>query len=279
MSASFAAPTPNAVPLHLIARAEAENWLAARGVAAQNAAKTQNWSGKLGQILCLTEEGLPVRLAIGYGDTTERKRKRFGVVAGLSTMPAQVFDLVESDQDRAKNFALAFALGKYRYDRYAANAAPKAELICPEGVDAEKIEAIVSGEFLTRDLVNTPSNDMGPAELEAAARDLAKTYAADISVVTGAELLAQNFPLIHTVGRASPRAPRLIDLCWGTAGPRLTLVGKGVCFDTGGLNLKPGASMGLMKKRYGRGSACSGAGQNDYGQQYASEAKGSGARR
>ena len=127
-----------------------------------------------------------MRLAIGYGDTTERKRKRFGVVAGLSTMPAQVFDLVESDQDRARDFALAFAFGKYRYDRYAANAAPKAELICPEGVDAEKIEAIVSGEFLTRDLVNTPSNDMGPAELEAAARDLAKTYAADISVVTGA---------------------------------------------------------------------------------------------
>ena len=251
MSASFAAPTPNAVPLHLIARAEAENWLAARGIAAQNAAKTQNWSGKLGQILCLTEQGLPVRLAIGYGDTTERKRKRFSVVAGLSTMPAQVFDLVESDQDRARDFALAFALGKYQYDRYAANAAPKAELICPEGVDAEKIEAIISGEFLTRDLINTPSNDMGPAELEAAARNLAKTYAADISVVTGAELLAQNFPLIHTVGRASPRAPRLIDLCWGTAGPRLTLVGKGVCFDTGGLNLKPGASMGLMKKDMG----------------------------
>ena len=251
MSAIFAAPTPKSVPLHLIARAEAKNWLAAGSIEAQNAAKTQNWSGKLGQILCLTEQGLPVRLAIGYGDAAERKRKRFGAVAELSAMPAQVFELVENHQDQAEEFALAFALGKYRYDRYAANSTPKAELICPKGVDAEKIEAIVSGEFLTRDLINTPANDMGPAELEAATRDLAKTYAADISVVTGAELLAQNFPLIHTVGRASPRTPRLIDLNWGTSGPRLTLVGKGVCFDTGGLNLKPGASMGLMKKDMG----------------------------
>ena len=271
MSAIFAAPTPKSVPLHLIDRAEAKNWLAAGGIEAQNAAKTQNWSGKLGQILCLTEQGLPVRLAIGYGDAAERKRKRFGAVAELSALPAQVFDLVESHQDRAEEFALAFALGKYRYDRYSANSSPKAELICPEGVDAAKIEAIVSGEFLTRDLINTPANDMGPAELEAAARDLAKTYAADISIVTGAELLAQNFPLIHTVGRASPRAPRLIDLTWGTSGPRLTLVGKGVCFDTGGLNLKPGASMGLMKKDMG-GAPCSGTCQNDHGQHDASAA-------
>ena len=87
MSPIFAAPTTTSLPLHLIARAEAEDWLTATGIEAQNAAKTQNWSGKLGQILCLTEQGLPVRLAIGYGDADERNRKRFGVVAGLSTMP------------------------------------------------------------------------------------------------------------------------------------------------------------------------------------------------
>ena len=251
MSSIFAAPTAGSVPLHLIAHAEAEDWLTARGGEVQNAAKTQNWSGKLGQILCLSEQGLPVRLAIGYGDAAERKRKRFGAVAGLPNMPDQVFELVECHQDWAEEFALAFTLSKYRYDRYATNAVPKAALICPAGVDAEKIEAIVSGEFVTRDLINTPANDMGPAELEAAARDLAKTYAADISVITGDELIAQNFPLIHAVGRASARAPRLIDLSWGTSGPRLTLVGKGVCFDTGGLNLKPGGSMGLMKKDMG----------------------------
>ena len=92
---------------------------------------------------------------------------------------------------------------------------------------------------------------MGPAELAQAAHDLAQTFGANCSVIEGDALLAQNFPLIHMVGRASSRTPRLIDMSWGTSGPALTLVGKGVCFDTGGLNLKPGASMGLMKKDMG----------------------------
>ena len=199
MSSIFAAPTAGSVPLHLIAHAEAEDWLTARGGEVQNAAKTQNWSGKLGQILCLSEQGLPVLLAIGYGDAAERKRKRFGAVAGLPNMPDQVFKLVECHQDWAEEFALAFTLGKYRYDRYATNAVPKAMLICPAGVDAEKIEAIVSGEFLTRDLINTPANEMGPAELEAAARDLAKTYAADISVI-GLSILSIPFSIILETG-------------------------------------------------------------------------------
>ncbi|MCB1350718.1 MAG: leucyl aminopeptidase family protein, partial [Maritimibacter sp.] len=121
----------------------------------------------------------------------------------------------------------------------------------PDGIDARRLEAIAAGEALTRDLINTPASDMGPHELEDAAQALAGTFGARVSVTTGDALLTDNFPMIHAVGRASPRAPRLIDMSWGTAGPRLTLVGKGVCFDTGGLNLKPGASMGLMKKDMG----------------------------
>ncbi|MEP5194355.1 MAG: leucyl aminopeptidase family protein, partial [Roseobacter sp.] len=116
---------------------------------------------------------------------------------------------------------------------------------------ADRVEAMALGEALTRDLINTPANDMGPPELENAARRLAETFGASFSVITDKELLEQNFPLIHTVGRAADRAPRLIDFSWGTTGPKITLVGKGVCFDTGGLNLKPGASMGLMKKDMG----------------------------
>ena len=107
--------------------------------------------------------------------------------------------------------------------------------------------------FLARDLINTPSNDMGPAELEQAARAVAEKYGAKISVITGGDLL-KNFPLVHAVGRASTRAPRLIDFTWG-AGPKVTLVGKGVCFDTGGLDLKPSSSMLTMKKDMG-GAAC-----------------------
>ena len=122
-------------------------------------------------------------------------------------------------------------------------------LVAPEGVDAARIEALAAAEALTRDLINTPAQDMGPAALELAARDLAAGFGAEITVITGDALLEQNFPMIHAVGRAAApdRASRLIEICHGDAGPKLTLVGKGVCFDTGGLNLKPGASMGLMK--------------------------------
>ena len=123
--------------------------------------------------------------------------------------------------------------------------------MAPEGVDAARIEAIAKGEALTRDLINTPANDMGPVALEAAASALAQAHGAQFHVIRGEALLDENFPLIHTVGRASDQAPRLIDMRWGEIGPKLTLVGKGVCFDTGGLNLKPGASMALMKKDMG----------------------------
>ena len=127
--------------------------------------------------------------------------------------------------------------------------------MAPSGIEAEKVEALATGEALTRTLINTPASDMGPPDLEQAARDLAFQHGAGITVITGADLLEQNFPLIHTVGRAADRPPRLIDMTWGKAGPKLTLVGKGVCFDTGGLNLKPGASMGLMKKDMGGAAA------------------------
>jgi len=110
---------------------------------------------------------------------------------------------------------------------------------------------IVEGVMLCRDLINTPSNDMGPAELEAAARKLAEQHGATIAVTSGEELV-KNFPLIHAVGMGSPRAPRLIDLSWGQDdNPAITLVGKGVCFDTGGLDIKPDSAMLNMKKDMG----------------------------
>jgi leucyl aminopeptidase len=118
-------------------------------------------------------------------------------------------------------------------------------------MDAARLERIATGEALTRDLINTPAEDMGPRDLEHAAHDLAELHGAHVIGTHGDSLLDANLPLIHTVGRASDEAPRLIDMSWGDSGPRLTLVGKGVCFDTGGLNLKPGASMGLMKKDMG----------------------------
>jgi leucyl aminopeptidase len=123
-------------------------------------------------------------------------------------------------------------------------------LQAPDGIDTSRLEAMAAGEFLTRDLINTPAQDMGPAELEAA-RDLAGRASAPPPRRPRRRIAGANFPMIHAVGRASPRAPRLIDLRLGHGGGRLTLVGKGVCFDTGGLNIKPSNGMNLMKKDMG----------------------------
>jgi leucyl aminopeptidase len=148
--------------------------------------------------------------------------------------------------------ALGWLLAQYRFDRYRKTEMNRAaRLVVPQGVDGARIAAIAAGECLTRDLINTPASDMGPEELEAAFRALAKQFKATVAVTKGDDLLTQNFPMIHAVGRASSRAPRLLDLQWGTKGPLLVLVGKGVCFDTGGLDIKPSAGMLLMKKDMG----------------------------
>ena len=230
---------------------QAQAWLVAQGAAAQTWAKAQGWTGQLGKALVVTDTGEPIFAAIGMGVEQERHKMRFGAVSAIASLPSAVFNLLEDNIQTANEFALGFALSKYRYTRYASQAAHAAELICPVGVDKANINAIISGEFLTRDLINTPANDMGPSELEEEVRKLAKKHKATISVITGDALLKQNLPMIHAVGRASARAPRLIDMKWGDSGPSLTLVGKGVCFDTGGLNIKAGSSMGLMKKDMG----------------------------
>jgi len=148
--------------------------------------------------------------------------------------------------------ALAFVLGGYGFDRYRKKRDRKASLVPPEGVDAGRIAELAEAIFLARDLINTPTNDLGPAELEDAVRKVATECRATVSSVVGDALLSQNFPMVHAVGRASATAPRIIDLTWGNPEhPKVTLVGKGVCFDSGGLNIKPGDSMTLMKKDMG----------------------------
>ena len=143
-------------------------------------------------------------------------------------------------------------VGAYRFTRYHKSEGRKIKLDLPQSIDREDLERVVEAVTLVRDLINTPANDMGPAELEDAARAVATQHDADVNVIVGDDLLKENFPLIHAVGRAAARAPRLIDLTWGEADhPRVTLVGKGVCFDSGGLDIKPDASMLNMKKDMG----------------------------
>ena len=168
-----------------------------------------------------------------------------------SHLPDGVYRFANEPHD-ARLAALAFALGSYRFTRYRKSEARQVKLDPPQSVDREDLSRVVEAVTLARDLINTPANDMGPAELEAAARTLATRHGADIKSTVGEDLLTANFPLIHAVGRASERAPRLIELKWGDPGhPRVSLVGKGVCFDTGGLDIKPDSSMLNMKKDMG----------------------------
>ncbi len=152
----------------------------------------------------------------------------------------------------AERVCFGWALGGYSYDRYKTRDTEPRELVWPEDVDRKLVDARVSGVCLTRDLVNTPASDMGPGELASAASALAREFGGSCEVTVGDDLLRDNFPMIHAVGRASTRHPRLIDLAWGEAdAPKVTLVGKGVCFDSGGLDLKPSGGMLLMKKDMG----------------------------
>lgn len=148
--------------------------------------------------------------------------------------------------------SLAFLLSSYSFDRYRRKRKQKARLVLPSGVDRKSLVARAEAVCLARDLINTPTNDMGPSELEEAIRKVGKEHRAEVRSVVGEALLDQGFPMVHAVGRASASAPRIVDLTWGEPShPKVTLVGKGVCFDSGGLNIKPGDSMALMKKDMG----------------------------
>jgi leucyl aminopeptidase len=148
--------------------------------------------------------------------------------------------------------ALGFALGAYAFDRYKSVPEPDVELVWPDGADRAKVERLADAVSLGRDLITTPADDMGPAELAAAVQASGKAYGAKVTVIEGSQLLKKNYPAVHAVGRASSRAPRLVDLRWGRPkDPKVTLVGKGVVFDSGGLDIKTAAGMKLMKKDMG----------------------------
>lgn len=211
------------------------------------------------QALLPGAEGQLAGVAFGLGngsagDPSGPSELLFGQLA--SSLPAGRYRLA-GECERAELAALAWGLGAYRYRRYKTSGPDEpARLAVPKGVDRGRLINMVEAVWLGRDLINTPASDMGPAELEAEARVLANRHKATVSVVEGDDLLAQNFPMIHAVGRASSRAPRLIDIKWTKEdgrrdAPQVTLIGKGICFDTGGLDIKPSSGMLLMKKDMG----------------------------
>jgi leucyl aminopeptidase len=250
---SFAPDNSPSTPLVAVTKAGLDAWLGSQDSRIRTWAEATGFDGSAGRVMVVPEDSGRIGLAVaGLGSPKDAARERFLFGKARSILPAGVYRL-ETDISGAslEEAALGWLLAGYRFGRYKPSQPPKADLIAPVGLDRDRIAAIAAGEALTRDLINTPASDMGPEELAAAASDLAREFGAAIAITAGDDLLAANLPMIHAVGRASARSPRLIDLRWGDAGPRLTLVGKGVCFDTGGLNLKPSGSMGLMKKDMG----------------------------
>lgn len=227
--------------------------------AARAFAAAAGFTPSAGQFLLLPDASGAVAGALFALDGPAARHPDPFLAGKLATLlPEGVWRFAARPRD-ARLAALAFALGAYRFTRYRSSDEKKIQLEIPEGVDGADLSRIVEAVFLARDLINTPTNDLGPKELEAAARKLAERFGAKFESTVGDDLLTKNFPLIHAVGRASDSDPRLLDLRWGNpAHPKVTLVGKGVCFDTGGLDIKPPSGMLSMKKDMGGAAAALG---------------------
>jgi leucyl aminopeptidase len=246
------APAAASIPIYFATKA---TWAGIREglpVQAQQFALANDFTAKPGKLLTLPSPEGKIALAVfGLDDESSKSRDLFrpGALPGL--LPPGVYHFANAPHD-VRLATLAFALGSYRFGRYRKAERPDVRLVPPDGVDISDITRMAEAASLARDLINTPSNDMGPEELASAAQALATRYGASFNAIVGDELTRQNFPLIHAVGVASTRAPRLIDVSWGDPDhPKVTLVGKGVCFDSGGLDLKPSSGMLIMKKDMG----------------------------
>ena len=247
-------PPEHSVPIHIVDGGALEATLAGFTAAQKNWVVAHGFTGKLGTFVEVPgPDGQLGAVLFGWGLVGDRARGRFHLAKLAEVLPKGAFHIAtEMDAGEAEEHALGWALASYRFDRFKAAKARQAQLVLPKGVDSKALRAIVEAEFLCRDLINTPASHMGPNDLEVAFSDLAARFGAALNITRGEDLLAENLPMIHAVGRASDQVPRLLDLRWGQKeNPSLTLVGKGVCFDTGGLNLKPGSSMALMKKDMG----------------------------
>ena len=248
-------------PLWLVTEASLPGWVAEQPAPVAEWIRANGFQGERHRVLVIPGSRGEVGGAIvGLGPLRGLDEIKLWSAAGLSDrLPPQAYHLAQSLPPHvATHFVLGWLVGAYRLSRYrgATPSARRAALVAPAGADLRYARAAAAATSFARDLINTPANDLGPAELADAAVDLGTHFGARSRVLLGDELKVHDFPLIHAVGAASPRQPRLIDLRWGVKGaPRVTLVGKGVCFDTGGLDLKPSAGMILMKKDMG-GAAC-----------------------
>jgi leucyl aminopeptidase len=258
--AQGAASGAGSLPLWLICESALSAWLAEQPPATATWIRANGFLAEKHRVLVLPgANGNVGGAVVGLGSLAAPADLKLWHAAGLADRlaPAKYHLATPLPADAATQFVLGWLIGAYRFSRYRAPpVGDRATLVAPSAADITYAEAAASATSLARDLINTPANDLGPAELAEAAASLARRYGGTLKVILGDELRAANFPLIYAVGAGSPRAPRLIDLRWGKPGGlRVTLVGKGVCFDTGGLDIKPPTGMLLMKKDMG-GAAC-----------------------
>jgi leucyl aminopeptidase len=242
-----------AIPIHAVTADKCEAWAAEQPARVRAWLTAVNFKGETGNAAVVAgEDGAIAMVVLGLG----RGDDPWVTGTLAKSLPKGVYRLASSTGvagDFATWVALGWALGGYAFTKYKSDpVGARAALVWPESCHRAYVEHTVIATTLARDLINTPAADMLPDALEQAARDLAAMHGAAVNVITGEDLLTQNYPMIHAVGRASSIAPRLIDLTWGDpAARKVTLVGKGVCFDSGGLDLKTSSGMALMKKDMG----------------------------
>jgi leucyl aminopeptidase len=242
----FAEDAADAIPIWFVTPENAEEARGAIGETAARYASTCGFEPKPGRLQLLPgADGALAGVLFGQGPDPLAAGKL------ATSLPAGVYRFAHAPEEPALA-ALAFLLGLYRYDCFKADSSPQPRLAAPEGVDRQDIERVAAAIAFGRDLVNAPANALTPATLEKEAAVLAMAHEASLEIIRGDDLLARNLPLIHAVGAAADESPRLVDFTWGRAdAPKVTLVGKGVTFDTGGLDIKPASGMELMKKDMG----------------------------
>lgn len=247
----FTLDNSHAIPISVVTIADYQKWLDQQVNAIKAWLTTTQYKNEPSAVRLIADDtGNLARVVICIADKAQFYQ--------LASLPMQLpentyyFDLANDDSNLLPHYALAWGLGSYQFSRYKKPTRNPAKLFVKDASTITECENHLAAITLVRDLINTPTDDMGPSEFTHIAQQVAKQYTANFTELKGEVLLTANYPAIYTVGRASDDAPRLLDLKWGNIKhPKVTLVGKGVCFDTGGLDLKPSSAMLLMKKDMG----------------------------
>lgn len=248
---AFTTDSQKTIPILPVLTNQFEKWIPQQSELIQFWVKTTQFIGESGTFCFIpSQDGKLSSVILGLSNTDDYLA--FGALP--ARLPEGCYEIMDNGMITTRyhhqQAALGFGLGYYQFSQYKKPQARVATLFLPKSIDKKELENTLSAIYLARDLINTPAEDMGPATLEKNVKKVAKAFSATVNVIKGENLIKENYPAVYAVGRASSREPRVIDCRWGKNknAPKVTLVGKGVCFDTGGLNLKPANGMLLMKK-------------------------------